>query len=89
MDCGVAVSEGLERLDYLAGLGPGWGEEGDENAVDPGVVDCLRDLLANGLDDVRIYPTVEGGISLEWNRPEGFYALELEPGSGRRVGELR
>lgn len=63
------------RFAELAELPPGW-FDGEGTAIDEVAMKAARALLAVLADSSialpRIYPTVDGGIQLEWHGPDGF-----------------
>lgn len=74
---------GGERLRALAQLPPGWdGTGAREIAV--GALEFARDLtsaaFAEGIRTPQIYPTLSGGIQLEWHGPDRHTEVEILPG---------
>ncbi|MEO7193807.1 MAG: hypothetical protein ABIZ05_03150 [Pseudonocardiaceae bacterium] len=72
----------FERLTALADLSPGWlDDEGESISKD--VIDhvrrLLRDLHDKVLSEVYIYPTLEGGVRLEWQRSSTEFSLDFRP----------
>ena len=64
-----ATRDRLDRLDALLELRPGW-LDGAGAAVDEDTIAALRALIADGFDEVRIYPTESGLIQMEWGDHE-------------------
>jgi hypothetical protein len=78
-----------DRLDCVASHGEGW-HDGEGEAIDPLVVDEVRDLLAGHelvASTAGVYPTIEGGILIEWTGHErgevGARGADLEVQPGR------
>ena len=87
MDESLAAREQVSAaLSRLAALSPGWldGQYGD--VIDPGVI-AKAGVLAYGLHGLdaqpRIYPTPDGGVSVEWEQPDSAsWSVDVEA-SGR------
>ncbi|MGQ0776896.1 MAG: hypothetical protein ACT4NY_21175 [Pseudonocardiales bacterium] len=72
----------FERLSELRGLSMGW-LDGEGEPISEDVITyvrrLLRDLHDRVLTEVRIYPTVEGGVRLEWQRYSTEFSLDFWP----------
>lgn len=77
----MGTTERNARIDHLLTLKPGWydGDQGD--SVSSTAADIARELVAfaekNDRQLPNIYPTIEGGLSLEWNSPERVVTIEI------------
>lgn len=74
-----------QRLTYLAELESGW-YDGDGEAVVPLVLTKARDVidvLMPKLGRPGIFPTIEGGVSIEWFKFSRLHEVEVTP-----TGEL-
>lgn len=69
------------RFDELAALPPGWAE-GDGAAVSPAASELAQQALAvlgPMLRSPGIFPTFNGGVSLEWVLLGNVRSVEIEP----------
>lgn len=75
-----SIDELRQRLLFLLDLPTGWDEDHPDSQPIPiqGYTFCLDniDLLAS--HDIRFYPVIEGGISLEWDTVEASMSLTIE-----------
>ncbi len=76
------INELARRLTEIASLKGGW-LDGDGEAIDPNVVSFLRSvvipLASHGPPRVRMYPTPDGGVQLEWSTAKGSLSFEINP----------
>ncbi len=76
----------LERLDFLASLGPGW----DEVAAQPISLDLITAaanfLASDPVSELKvqpdIVPTFEGGLLIEWHTEAVDFIIESSPSAG-------
>lgn len=72
----------VNRLAELAALEAGW-LDGDGKAVTPAALDLAVHVIAHlapTLGDPGIFPTVDGGVSIEWASPVHVRIVEVTPG---------
>lgn len=67
----------------LAALAPGWSEDGDGASIEFTAIDAANALLG-AIDEARaprpgIFPTLEGGILLEWSSAAEVRSIEITP----------
>lgn len=70
-----------QRLAELAALQPGW-YDGDGQPMSRQTLATARRLvtaLPHALGPIHIYPTVAGGIELEWRDYTGTHSIEIDP----------
>ena len=68
----------LDRLTILAALSPGW-HDGDGMPPTPEAIAAAREFALKAAPvstDLRAYPTLEGGISLELHAAHGSWSIE-------------
>jgi hypothetical protein len=78
----------ISRLASIAALPSGWLEgEGDRVQVDAleRCVTILRPVQENGLPDPSIFPSLAGGVRLEWAAPNGLLVVTLDSSAAARV----
>ena len=76
------------RLQELMGLGPGWGEMGDETPPDREGIRRLITLYEGFRRELRpplIFPTPDGNLQFEWDSED---LLELDPDLADLTGIL-
>jgi len=70
----------FDRLTELRSLSAGW-LDGEGEPISENVVAYVRSLLGNlqdnVLSEVHIYPTLEGGVRLEWRRYSTEFSLDF------------
>jgi hypothetical protein len=78
-----------ERIDELRQLEDGW-LDGEGEAPDDLCLDILEsDLREHKLPCPYIYPTVDGNVTLEWERPNGrslVLEIDFDLGEGELFG---
>lgn len=71
------------RLKALAELAPGWGDGGSEPAIAIPALEAARELLSALSVSARampgVFPTEDGGVSLEWATPLSVRSIEITP----------
>ena len=71
------------RLRALAELAPGWGESGSEPPIAIQTLEVARELLSTLTLSARtlpgVFPTEDGGVSLEWASAQSFRSIEITP----------
>jgi hypothetical protein len=71
----------LAKLDGFRKLETGWDGDGAP-AIDPQIIVAARQLINKHADLIAspfyVFPTLEGGVQLEWSREGGRRELELE-----------
>ncbi len=80
--CSDGVLECIERLSELSKLEKGWLGEGDGESISPLAVSRAMHLIytrSHLADLYLIYPTEEGGISIEFREMPWRYAAEMMP----------
>lgn len=77
-----ALTQALDRLNSLQSLPSGWLDGGGAK-ISPDVVSYARRIISNvdraTLAGIRIYPTEDGGIRLEWRRFSTDFSLDFQP----------
>ena len=82
-------SVGASRIIQIASLGRNW-NDGDEPAISDVAIDVALKLLEGiaekSLPVPGIFPTEEGGISLEWADAEQVVSVEIDSDLGANAG---
>lgn len=72
-----------DALIVLAALAPGWGENGEGQSIEFTAIEAANALLVAvheaGLQRPGVFPTVEGGVLLEWSSSEQVRSVEISP----------
>ncbi|WP_043604220.1 hypothetical protein [Candidatus Protofrankia datiscae] len=76
------IAETLQRLAEIERLEPGW-TDGEGERVSHGAISVTRDLLREsgryGIPVPHLYPTPDGGISVEWSIDRWELSIEISP----------
>lgn len=71
------------RLKALAELAPGWGDSGSEPPIAIQALEVARELLSALTISAQalpgVFPTEDGGVSLEWATAQSVRSIEITP----------